>query len=184
MSDEETVAEYLRTRDPELFRSLVERHQQRVLRVVASVLGPFADLDAQEIAQEVFLRVHDALGSFRGESRFSTWVHRMAYNRALERRRRARLRFPHVPVDAAGAAPGDPFDEVAGLERRRVVARLVQRLPHAYRTVIHMHYWLGMSVDEIAEEVGMPAGTVKSSLFRARERLREYARAAGLDRLE
>jgi len=63
-SDEEIVAVYVDTRDPELFRVLVERHQERVFRLVASILGPFADLDAEELTQEVFVRVHERLGLY------------------------------------------------------------------------------------------------------------------------
>jgi RNA polymerase sigma-70 factor (ECF subfamily) len=179
VDDEAAVAEYLRTREPDLFRLLVERHQGRVLRLVASLLGPFADLDAQEVAQEVLIRAHDRLESFRGEARFSTWLYRLAYNGALERRRRARLRFPHVPVDAAPESGPDPFDGAVQAERTRRVARLVERLPDVYRSVIYMHYWLEQSVAEIAEVLGAPPGTVKSYLSRARQRLRELAKAEG-----
>ena len=187
MDDEATIAEYLRTREPELFRVLVERHQGRVFRLVASMLGPQADLDAQEVTQEVFLRVHEKLESFRGEARFGSWLYRLAYNRAVEHRRRARIRLPHVPVEAvpeAAAVAADPFDEVAEGERRRVVARLVERLPDLYRSVIYMHYWLECSVQEMAETLGVPSGTVKSYLSRARQRLRDWAKADGTEWLE
>ena len=98
--DEAVVAAYLETRDPALFRLLVERHQERVFRLVASILGPFADLDAEELTQEVFVRVHERLDSFRGEARFSSWLYRLTYNRTIERRRRARLRAEHVPCES------------------------------------------------------------------------------------
>jgi RNA polymerase sigma-70 factor (ECF subfamily) len=70
------------------------------------------------------------------------------------------------------------------VERRDLVARLIEDLPDLYRTLIHMHYWLDCPVDEIAETLGMPAGTVKSYLSRARERLRLRAKAEGLARFE
>ena len=97
MDDEQAVAAYLAGRDPELFREIVERHQAAIARLVAALLGPFADLDAQEVTQEVFLRAHERLASFRGEARFSSWLYRLAYNRTLEHRRRARLRLPTFP---------------------------------------------------------------------------------------
>jgi RNA polymerase sigma-70 factor (ECF subfamily) len=182
VDDEATVAAYLRTGDPEHFRVLVERYQDRVLRMVASLLGPHADLDAQEVAQEIFLRVHEKLDSFRGDARFASWLYRLAYNRALEHRRRARIRFPHLPVDASAGSTGS--GEIAAAERRIAVARLVERLPPLYRSVIYMHYWQEQSVDEIAETLGAPPGTVKSYLSRARQRLRELARADGVRWLE
>ena len=184
--DEAVVAAYVRTRDPDLFRVLVERHQERVFRLVASILGPFADLDAEEVTQEVFVRVHERLGGFRGESRFSTWLHRLAYNRTIERRRRARLRVEHVPceeLEAEATATG-PHEAALESERTRAVARLLEELPDLYRSVVHMHYWMDQSIDAIAETLGVPAGTVKSYLARARARLRERAKTRGIEGLE
>jgi len=185
-SDEAIVSGYRATRDPDLFRVLVERHQDRVLRLVASILGPFADRDAEEVTQEVFVRVHERLDTFRGESRFSTWLHRLAYNRAVELRRRARLRFAHVPCEdlAAAPAPEGPHEAALESERERAVARLVEELPDVYRAVLHLHYWMDQSVEEIAGTLDVPAGTVKSYLARARARLRERARARGIQGLE
>jgi RNA polymerase sigma-70 factor, ECF subfamily len=185
-SDEAIVSIYLETRDPDLFRELLERHQGRVLRLVASILGPFADLEAEGATQEVFLRAHEKLASFRGESRFSTWLHRLAYNRAIELRRRARLRFEHVPcADLQGSpTPDGPHEAALESERERAVARLVDELPDLYRSVVHLHYWMDQSVEEIAATLDVPTGTVKSYLARARARLLERARARGVDGLE
>lgn len=185
-ADESIVAAYARTRDPDLFRLLVERHEGRVFRLVASILGPFADLDAEEMTQEVFLRAHERIDSFRGEARFSTWLYRLAYNKTIERRRRARLRAAHVPCDEAGlpAAPAGPLEAALERERERAVARLVEDLPEVYRAVVYMRYWLDQSIDEMSEALGVPAGTVKSYLARARQRLRERAKARGLEGLE
>ena len=185
-SDEAIVSTYLETRDPDLFRELLERHQGRVLRLVASILGPFADLDAEGVAQEVFVRAHERLASFRGESRFSTWLHRLAYNRAIDLRRRARLRFEHVPCGdlQAAPAPDGPHEAALESERERAVARLVEELPDVYRSVVHLHYWMDESVEEIAATLDIPTGTVKSYLARARARLRERARARGIQGLE
>ena len=183
MDDEAAVATYLRTRDPELFRLLVERHQVRVFRLVASLLGPFVDLDAQDVTQEVFMRAHEKLADFRGDARFGTWLYRLAFNRALEHRRRARFRRPHVSLETRGAAAGLSPD-LDDQERRRVVARLLEGLPDVYRSVIHMHYWLGCSIEEIAETLSVPEGTVKSYLSRARQRLRDHARAQGIEGFE
>lgn len=184
--DEAVVAAYVETRDPELFRLLVERHQQRVFRLVASILGPFADLDAEEVTQEAFVRAHERLDSFRGEARFSTWLYRLAYNRTIERRRTARLRAEHVPWSGleAGATSSGPLEAALDRERERAVAGLVEGLPDLYRSVVHMRYWLDQSIDEIAETLGVPPGTVKSYLSRARQRLRERARARGIEGLE
>ncbi len=181
MDDETAARAYAQTRDPALFELLVAHHQERVLRLVAGLLGPHADLDAQEVTQDIFLRVSQKLATFRGESRFSTWLYRLAYNYTLEHRRLARIRFPHVSEQALRQLAAEPFSEQLEQERRWFVAHLLEQLPDVYRTAIHMHYWLDLSVDEIAETLCVPAGTVKSYLFRAREMLREYASTHAID---
>ncbi|MBK8596030.1 MAG: sigma-70 family RNA polymerase sigma factor [Holophagales bacterium] len=85
MTDEELVERYLKARDPADFRELVERNGPRVLRLVASILGPFRGADAEEVVQDVFLRAHERLGQFRGEARFSTWLYRIAWSVAVNR---------------------------------------------------------------------------------------------------
>jgi len=183
VEDEPAVAEYLRSRDPEVFRTLVERHQSRVFRLVAGLLGPFADRDGQEVTQEVFLRAHQRLGSFRGEARFSSWLYRLAYNYTLQHKRRARLRLPHLPVDALEtlSSRDGPHEAAAERERRQTVERLLEGLPELYRTVVYLHYWLDATVEEMAELLAVPSGTVKSYLSRARARLRAQACAAGIE---
>jgi len=183
VTDEELAAAYVRARDPDLFRTLVERHQARVHRLVASLLGPFADTEAQEVTQEVFVRVHERLATFRGEARFSSWLYRLAYNRALEQRRLARLRRPHVPFETIPekATTASPLDDVLRREREDRVLRWMDGLPDLYRSTLYLHYWLDASVEEIAELLGAPTGTVKSYLSRARERLRRQAKADGTE---
>lgn len=181
MDDEAAVLAYLRTRDPRHFRLLVERHQVRVFRLVASLLGPHADLDAQEVTQEVFLRVCRRLETFNGQARFATWLYRLAYNLALEHRRRARIRLPHVSVEMLDQLPAETAQAHVDEERQRLLARLLEELPDLYRTVINMYYWLECPVEEISEALCVPAGTVKSYLSRARQLMRERATTHGLE---
>ena len=173
MDDESLVTAYLATGDETLFRTLVERYQDRVFRLVSSILGPFRDIDAEETAQDVFLRVHERLGQFRGGAKLGTWLYRVAYSVAINRSKAARMRLPHVDVEALRglASSDDPYRNLAEGERDALVAAAVETLPDVYRTVIYLHYWHDAPVEEIAELLGAPAGTVKSYLFRARERL-------------
>ena len=186
MDDEPIVAAYLRTRDPELFRILVERHQARVFRLVAALLGPFADTDAQEVTQEVLLRAHHRLASFRGEARFSSWLYRLAYNRTLEHRRRARLRCPTCRLtrlrnDARRAGLSSRQPSASDSVR---VERLLEGLPDVYRSVVYLHYWLDATRRGDRRAAAVPAGTVKSYLSRARARLRARAKQAGIEGVE
>jgi len=174
MTDEELVASYLARGDPADFRELVERNAADVLRLVSSVLGPFRDIEAEEASQDVFLRVHDNLGQFRGEARFSTWLYRIAYRVALNHARSARFRLPHDSIDVLRSlvASDDPREQMLAAERAEVVARALDALPDLYRTVIDLYYWHDAPVAQIAQFLGAPENTVKSYLARARERLR------------
>ena len=176
------VANYLRTRDPTVFRVLVDRHSASVLRLVSSILGPFRDIDAEDIAQDVFVRAHDKLGQFRGNAQFGTWLYRIAYSVALNRRKLARLRLPHVATEALAelAAPYSPHDEAEAAERASQLAAAIEVLPDLYRTVIYLHYWQESSVEEIARFMAAPENTVKSYLFRARARLANVLTEKGM----
>lgn len=184
MDDESAAFAYVRTRDPEVFRLLVERYHERVFRLVASLLGPHADLDAEEVTQEVFIRVCARLDTFKGHSKFGTWLYRLAYNLALEYRRHARIAVPHLSVEALEGIAADYSTEHFQEERRKFVAALLEELPDLYRAVVNMHYWLDSSVEEIGVVLDIPVGTVKSYLFRAREQLKTLAKEQGMDFLD
>ena len=163
------------------FRALVEQHQASVLRLVSSILGPFRDIDAEDVAQDVFLRAHEKLGQFRGEAQFGTWLYRIAYSVALNRRRLARIRLPHVAVDVLAEleTADSPHDSAVAAERASRLAAALELLPDLYRTVIYLHYWQESSVEEIATLLGAPANTVKSYLFRGRARLAQLLKKEG-----
>ena len=157
------------------FDALVDRHRDRVFRVALSVLGPGSEADAEDVAQEVFVRAYRRLGSFRGESRLGTWLYRVAFNLAVDHRRRAGRRGPTVGDEALDTLPspdGDPHRAARAGESARLVRRLLDALPEAQRAALHLHYWMGHTVAEIAELLGAAEGTVKSHLHRGRERLR------------
>lgn len=182
MTDEELVARYLAVGDPADFREVVERNQAAVLRIVSSVLGPFRHTDAEEAAQEVFLRLHGKLSQYLGQAKFSTWLYRLAYRVAINHSRRSRYRLPHDSIDALRmlAAADDPQSDALTAERAGLVATAVEELPNLYRTVIYLFYWHDRPVAEIAELIGAPANTVKSYLARARTRIESSLAKRGI----
>ena len=175
MEDSRIIAEFLRTSDADLFELLVERYKHRVFRLVMSILGPGWDGEAEEVTQEVFVTVYKQLETFRQESQFATWIYRIAFNRAIDAKRRARLRHPHVSVEVLQGFPDrsrpSPLTTAEIAERRQVVRSCLEQLPDLYRSVLYLHYWQECSIDEIGEFLGVPSGTVKSYLHRARQRL-------------
>ena len=168
------IEEFRRTRDPDLFRQLVEAYQDRVFRLVSSILGPWADLDAEAVTQDVFLRVFRKIGQFHGEAAFGSWLYRVAHNTAINHRRKARIRLPHGAEEelAVIASAADPLGDALSAQDRSVIARHLEALPATYRTLVYLHYWKEASMAEISAMLEIPTGTVKSYLSRARARLR------------
>jgi RNA polymerase sigma-70 factor, ECF subfamily len=161
--------------DASAFREIFKTHRQDVARVVYRMLGPSADLE--DVVQEVFLHVYRSLSSFRGDSRFSTWLYRLAVNvtRMHLRKGRSRPRFADVDVpDVASedeARRDDPEALVEQRDRVRVLYRLLDALGEKKREVIVLHDFEGMPAKEIAELVGAPVLTVRTRLFYARKEL-------------
>lgn len=175
-ADEELIEEFLRSGDVGAFGELVARHQDRVFRLVASVLGPGSAPEAEDLTQEIFLEVCGKLHTFRRESRLSTWLHRLAWRRAIDRKRLARLRFVHFGEEAlADRSPHpdetDPAAAAIDRQRRQRLRAAVRELAEPYRTTVYLYYWMERPVAEIAELLGCRPGTVKAHLFRARKQL-------------
>jgi len=181
MDDDALVRELVRTGDDDLFQLLVQRFRDRVFGLAVSMLGPDHAAEAEDVTQEVFVLVYRKIGTFRHDSKFSSWLFRLTRNRAIDRLRRARMRHPHVEYDelqpmSSQEAPFDPETAAATGERRKAVLQHVQRLPDLQRTVVYLYYWIGSGVAEIGELLEMNVQTVKSHLHRARRRLaRELA---------
>ncbi len=155
--------------DARAVRGLYDRYNPRVYAVVRRIAGD--DHTAQDYAQETWVRAVRALPTFRGESKFSTWLHRIAVNAALQARRRESTRQDReVPIpDTVPVRPprGDPL-----LAQR--LEKALDRLPEGMRRVLILHDVEGYTHREIGEMTGVTTGTSKSQLFRARAKLREW----------
>ena len=182
--------ERLRRRDESAFDELLRTHGPRIRSVVERMIGDPAE--AEDLTQEVFVSVFKAIGEFRGDSKLSTWIHRIAINHCHNRRkylgRRARPgkeawddgaeeESAHAPLSERIARP----DEAAeGNEAERLVRTALAALSEDHRALVVLRDLEGLAYDEIQTITGMPEGTVKSKLHRARaelvkelERLRE-----------
>jgi RNA polymerase sigma-70 factor (ECF subfamily) len=160
--------------DARAIRSLYDRYAPRVYAVVRRIAGD-EDL-AQDYAQEAWIRAIRALPTFRGDSRFSTWLHRIAVNAALQALRRRDTRTKReapFPDDVAIA----PVHRDSLLRRR--LEQALDGLPEGMRQVLILHDVEGYTHEEIGEVLGVTAGTSKSQLFKARSKMR--ATLADLD---
>ena len=181
-SDEELIVRYVAQRDEPAFTELVTRYREPVFRLAVSVLGPGFVGEAEEVAQEVFLRVHASLKTFRREAKFSSWIYRITFNQALNVKARVRYRAPHLSYQTLPelvAPDGNPHDTVQDLGRNQALAECITQLPDVYQSALRLHYWLGHTVPEIAALLGVPENTVKSYLHRARRLLQTLLEKRG-----
>ena len=173
-SDDTLVARSRDAGDADAFAELVRRYRGPVFRLALSILGQGFAAEAEEVTQDVMLRVHHGLKSFRGDAKFSSWIYRIGFNQALNLKARVRYRAPHVSDDALSgmaAAETDPLNELEGGRRKRAVLECVAELPEVYQSALRLHYWMGASVAEAAALLDVPDNTVKSYLHRARRLL-------------
>ncbi len=137
--------------------------------------------DAEDLAQEAFLQLFRKISTFRGESAFSTWLHRMTVNVVLMRLRKKSLPTDSleetIDPDAENSAPkrdvGAPDLRLSGAVDRVNLERSIEKLPPGYRTVFVLHDVQGYEHNEIADIMGCSVGNSKSQLHKARTRLRE-----------
>jgi RNA polymerase sigma-70 factor (ECF subfamily) len=156
--------------DREAFRALVDAHRDRAYALALRVTRSPAD--AEEVAQDAFVRAWRALPRFRGEARFGTWLHRIVLRRALDRagalRRRAAREVVAESAALEALAPAVP----AAREPAHALSGGLARLPERQRAAVALYYGEDRSVEQVAHILGIPENTVKTHLSRARATLR------------
>ncbi len=161
------------------FSILVDRYKDRIHRLAARmVAGP----DAEDLTQEVFMKVYRAMPGFRGRSSFKTWIFRIAHNLCLSELRKKGRRGEHLSIEDEGdeklhrllpdARPGLE-EEIERRDLSQNIRTLMERLPPPYRAVLTLFYVEQNGYEEIAEIMDIPLGTVKTHIHRARLRLRD-----------
>jgi RNA polymerase sigma-70 factor (ECF subfamily) len=169
----ETVEQVERAKlgDESAFEWLVERHRDRAFGLALRILRSHSD--AEDAAQEAFVRAWQALPRFRGESSFSTWLYRIVARQSFDRLQALkRRRERETVIEAAEHTAGEIGAEDAA-SRARQVERLIEKLSPAQRAVVTLFYFQDRSVEQVAEALGMPENTVKTHLSRARAELRQ-----------
>jgi RNA polymerase sigma-70 factor, ECF subfamily len=185
--DERALIRRLRDRDERAFRELLEGHRDKVFNITYRMLGNRAE--AEDVAQEVFITVFKTIESFREESKFSTWLYRVTVNHCKNRikylaRRHDRDRdeldeATHSPngvnINTSFSAPRTPQPDRAleGVQMEVVLQKAIESLDDDHRIVVVLRDIEDLSIEEICEITGLPDGTVKSRLHRARLALRK-----------
>ena len=174
--DHELVARFQRG-ESAAFDLLVRKYQHRIVALISRYISDWSE--CQDVAQETFLRAYRALGSFRGDAQFYTWLHRIAVNTAKNHLVASRRRPPTGDIDVADAEQFDsgirlrdndtPERELMRQQMEQTVMRAVEALPEELRVAITLREVDGLSYEEIAKQMDCPIGTVRSRIFRARE---------------
>ena len=169
--------------DPAAFNELLGMHERRMYAVALRMCGNAED--AQDCLQEAMLRIFRAIGGFKAESSFSTWVYRITMNTCLDELRRRKNR-PNTSLDGlldTGWSPSDdedtPEKHAMRSQTREGIRRMIAELPEDMRAAIVLRDIQGYSYEEIAQILDTNVGTIKSRISRGREKLREKIRASG-----
>lgn len=186
----QVVVPFTTTSDPELvasaargvegsFEELVNRYQRPISAFVYRMVG---DYDAAlDLTQEIFIKVYASLSRYRPEFKFSTWIYKIAHNAAIDHLRRTSSRDRslsagteadnyELPLESEGLTPEQQSERE---ERRGEIETVVRSLPTAYRELIVLRHSQDLTYEEIVDVTGLPLGTVKNRLFRAREMMRQ-----------
>ena len=178
---DQLLVERVQKGDKQAFDLLINKYQHRIISLVARYVNDQAE--ALDVAQEAFIKAYRAIGNFRGDSAFYTWLYRIAINTAKNWLVAAKRRPPASDIDAVDAEQydmdsrlkdrGTPENELLREEIRTTVYGTIAKLPEDLRTAIVLREMEGMSYEEIATTMECPIGTVRSRIFRAREAIDE-----------
>jgi RNA polymerase sigma-70 factor (ECF subfamily) len=175
--DERELLRKAKNGDTEAFAGLLSLHERFVYNLALRTLGN--PDEAADIAQEAFVRAWMALGEFREQAQFRTWLYRIALNLCLNRVPRLRRELQNltheelIDIPETTSVAANPVANLEENELRNFLHREIDHLPEQYRLLVSLRYQHELSYEEIATLVGLPVGTVKTGLFRARARLRE-----------
>jgi RNA polymerase sigma factor (sigma-70 family) len=173
--------ELLKRGDERTFAQLIDRYAERVLKLAGTF---FYNLeDAEDVTQEVFTAVFLTISQFRGQAKFSTWIHRITINKCQEKLRYYNRKKRMAKVKSFFLSENQPIDEIQGKymlpeaeynkqEMRRQLTQVLDRLPFRQRAVFILFYVKGFSYQEIGEAMELSHGAIESLLFRARKVVR------------
>ena len=168
------------------FEELVRRYQRPIAAYVYRMVGDYES--ALDLTQEIFIKVYNSLRRYRSEFKFSTWIYKIAHNSAVDHLRRSTTREQPLingPEDDPFELPLEsnrlsPEQESERKERRIEIEGVVRGLPSSYRELVVLRHSQDLTYEEIVEVTGLPLGTVKNRLFRAREMMRQQFLEKGI----
>lgn len=177
MVDDRVLVSRVLNGDLQAFRALIKQHERLVAHMVGRVVKQ--DEDREELCQDVFLKVHEKLAEFAFQSQLSTWIATIAYRLAINHLRKKKIEITDLPETESAMAvfvSDERADEMEDEDVELYLMKLIDALPVQYKVVITLYHLDHKNYAEIGEITGMPEGTVKNYLFRARQLLKEKAK--------
>ena len=175
MTDDQALVSRVLDGDMQAFRLLIKQHERLVSHMIGRLIDNAEDLE--ELCQDVFLKVHEKLSEFNFQSRLSTWIATIAYRHAVNHLRKKKVKVSDIPEEesftAHFVAEDNPEEKLADENMDELVMKFISLLPVQYKAVLTLYHLDGMSYPEIGVATGMPEGTVKNYLFRARALVKE-----------
>jgi RNA polymerase sigma-70 factor (ECF subfamily) len=171
--NERELVERCRRGDEGAFQELVDGYKNLVYALIARTVQDRTR--AEDLAQDVFLRIHRGLPYFRGEARLSTWIYRIVANVCVQDRAQGQPPRSMVSLDDTHArvrVPGAADRQFTDLELRDRLEKAIAQLPAQQRLLVAAHYLQGVQYEDLAEALRLPLGTVKTQLYRAKQQLR------------
>jgi len=155
------------------YAELVDRYKQMVYTLAYKIVKNRED--AEEVAQDTFVKAYNALNDFKGDSKFSTWLYKIAYYRSLDYLKKNKRRVETTKIDISEeyniASLDDALDALEAKDRTEIIKHAIQKLPGEDSVLITLYYFETLSMNEISKVMGISPNTVKVRLFRGRKRL-------------
>ena len=168
---ERELVERCRRDEPGAFEEFIDQFKNLVFALISRTVSDRSR--AEDLAQDVFLRVHRGLPYFRGEARLSTWIYRIVINVCTQEKTGQPPSLSLDDPDARVPVPSTIDRSYSDIELRDRLEKAIQQLPVQYRLLVAAHYLRGVQYEDLADAMNLPLGTVKTQLHRAKRRLRQ-----------
>ncbi|MBT8325670.1 MAG: sigma-70 family RNA polymerase sigma factor [Winogradskyella sp.] len=172
-TNDQSIIKAVANGDTLAYAQLVDRYKDLVFNVALKLLQHREE--AEEVAQDTFIKVFKQLSSFKGQSKLSTWIYKIAYNNSLDRLKKNKKYRNDVPIDGFTTerlkCVDNALEQLIEAEKQQLIKNSLAQLPEDYRLVLQMFYFEDLSLQEMAEIINIEANTVKVKLFRARKKL-------------
>lgn len=172
--EEKEIIDSIKKGNTQAFSFLVDSYQNLIFHVVRRILPE--QMDAEDVCQEVFVKIYKNIGSFKYQSKLSTWIAKIAYFTALNHLKKKKKSEAHDDLESSFTIQTDadqPDEVLIKKNTAAYVNKLIERLPEQYRVILTLYHLEEFSIQEIHETTGIATGTIKSYLFRARKMLKD-----------